>query len=59
MFLCIDCAPPTDKWRFDLAMGLSRGPCECCNFTKTCVDSHSGSLGKHDCPAKRPKKADA
>jgi hypothetical protein len=43
MFICIKCAPVDTHWLFNLAMGVSHGPCESCHTTRDCIDYH-GSL---------------
>lgn len=40
MFLCKDCISKSLRWLFDLAMGVSHGPCESCHKTKDCIDWH-------------------
>lgn len=37
-FECIDCAPEGQRWRFDIPMSISVGPCETCRKTGRCID---------------------
>jgi hypothetical protein len=47
MFLCIKCAPKAAQWLFNLAMGISYGPCESCHTRSECIDWH-GNLDDAD-----------
>jgi hypothetical protein len=44
MSVCKDCLRDDDDWslhKFQHRMGISYGPCECCEITGACVDSPS------------------
>ena len=47
MFICKKCAPKSAKWLFDLAMGISHGPCEICHKISYCINWH-GNLDSSD-----------
>lgn len=55
MFTCMSCIPSGAKWLFDMAMGISFGPCECCGVRRECVDYH-GSFPEEE---KQEEKLDA
>lgn len=44
MFLCESCTHPSHKDRFMFNL-LSKGPCENCGYTDTCIDIWSGTPG--------------
>jgi len=56
-FTCKDCAPESAGWLFDLAMGVSRGPCEYCGRVSDCIDWHGDSRSTGDKPKGEPLDA--
>lgn len=43
MFYCEECANK-NRWPYEFYMPMSRGPCECCDEVKACVDVPSYAL---------------
>lgn len=44
MFVCENCLHVDDEWgrkKFENNMGISQGPCECCDEVSLCVDAAS------------------